>query len=70
MPFWTVLVYMAADNNLAIPGILDIDEMEAAGLDPEVQVLVQAEFNPTQLGLYGCNASCFNRTALLAAKPP
>jgi hypothetical protein len=26
-PHWTVMVYMAADNNLAVPGILDIDEM-------------------------------------------
>lgn len=60
-PRWTAMVYMAADNNLAVQGILDIDELEAAGHDPEVQVLVQAEFNPTQLGVYGCNASCFNR---------
>ncbi|HKA58320.1 MAG TPA: clostripain-related cysteine peptidase [Gemmatimonadales bacterium] len=61
LPYWTVLVYMAADNNLAISGILDIDEMEAAGYDPEVQVAVQAEFSPTYLNLEGCNASCFNR---------
>lgn len=60
-PHWTVMVYMAADNNLAVPGILDIDEMEAAGQDPEVQVLVQAEFSPAQLSVYGCDASCFNR---------
>lgn len=60
-PHWTVMVYMAADNNLAVQGILDIDEMEAAGQDPEVQVLVQAEFSPTQLTFYGCDASCFNR---------
>ncbi|HEX7048914.1 MAG TPA: clostripain-related cysteine peptidase [Longimicrobiales bacterium] len=60
-PYWTVMVYMAADNNLAIEGIMDIDEMEAAGADPEVQVVVQAEFNPDILGLYGCDASCYNR---------
>jgi len=61
LPYWTVLVYMAADNDLALSGLQDIDEMEAAGVDPEVQVVVQAEFNPTQLQLIGCNAACFNR---------
>jgi len=61
LPHWTVMVYMAADNNLSVPGILDIDELEAAGTNPEVQVLVQAEFNPTQLSLLGCTAACFNR---------
>ncbi len=61
LPRWTVMVYMAADNNLAIKGIIDIDELEAAGTNPEVQVLVQAEFNPTQLSLLGCTAACFNR---------
>ncbi|MFP5354968.1 MAG: clostripain-related cysteine peptidase, partial [Gemmatimonadota bacterium] len=42
-------------------GIFDIDEMEAAGVDPKVQVVVQAEFSPTQLAQYKCGASCFNR---------
>ena len=61
-PYWAIMVYMAADNDLAIQGILDIDEMEAAGVDPEVRVVVQAEFSPTNLALdYGCNAACFNR---------
>lgn len=61
-PRWTVMVYMAADNNLASAGIEDIDEIEAAGFDPEVQVVVQAEFSPTYLALDGCSApSCFNR---------
>jgi hypothetical protein len=61
LPHWTVMVYMAADNNLTIPGILDIDELEKAGTNPEVQVLLQAEFNPTQLSLAGCTSACFNR---------
>jgi len=61
-PYWTFMVYMAADNDLAIQGIFDIDEMEAAGVDPEVQVVVQAEFSPINLDLLaGCDASCFNR---------
>lgn len=61
LPRWTVMMYMAADNNLAVPGIFDIDELEVPAPNPEVQVLVQAEFNPTQLSLRGCTAACFNR---------
>ncbi len=60
-PEWTVMVYMAADNSLAVQGILDLDEMEDAGVDPKVNVVVQAEFNPDVLGQYQCDASCFNR---------
>ena len=45
-PYWTMMVYLAADNNLASAGFKDIEEMEAAGYDPEVQVVMQAEFNP------------------------
>src|SRR5712671_5691230 len=52
-PRWTFLVYMAADNNLAQSGIVDIDEMEAAGSNPEVQVVIQAEFNPTGFSTAG-----------------
>ena len=56
------MVYLAADNTLAVQGVLDIDEMEAAGADPDVQVLVQAEFSPTALSQAGCGEpSCFNR---------
>ncbi len=58
---WTVMVYLAGDNNLAVDGIFDIDEMEAAGVDPRVQVVVQAEFSPSQLAQYKCGAECFNR---------
>lgn len=60
-PYWTVMVYLAADNNLAVQGIQDIDEMESAVASPEVQVVVQAEFSPDQLARYGCSAACFNR---------
>ena len=58
---WTVMVYLAGDNNLAVDGIFDIDEMEAAGVDPRVQVVVQAEFSPAQLAQYKCGAECFHR---------
>jgi hypothetical protein len=58
---WTVMVYMAADNSLAVQGILDLDEMEDAGVDSRINVVTQAEFSPTVLAQYQCNASCFNR---------
>lgn len=58
---WTIMVYMAADNNLAISGIQDLEEMEAAGVDPNVHVVVQAEFSPTALAQHSCDASCFHR---------
>lgn len=61
-PHWTVAVYMAADNSLAFDGVQDMDEMEAATRDPEVQVVVQAEFNGAVLAQYGCtNPACINR---------
>lgn len=40
---WTVLVYMAADNNLEQAALLDINEMEAAGSSDRVHVLVQID---------------------------
>jgi hypothetical protein len=64
---WTVMVYLAADNNLAPAGVADVDEMEAgvaalaraaaargvpAGSD--VQVVVQAEFSKQYLQQAGC----------------
>ena len=52
-PLWTVMVYLAADNNLAVQGFFDIEEMEAAGYDPEVQVVIQAEFSPHEMSRYG-----------------
>ena len=59
---WTIMVYMAADNNLSHEGILDIDEMEN-GVDSndQVQVVVQAEFSPSDLEQYNCSSNCFNR---------
>ena len=40
---WTVLVYMDADNNLELPGLLDLNEMEAAGSSEQVNVIVQID---------------------------
>ena len=59
---WTVMVYLAGDNNLAVAGVQDIDEMEAAGADDRVAIAVQAEFNPSHLQRAGCNTpACINR---------
>lgn len=59
---WTVMVYLAADNNLAIQGVIDLDEMENAGIHDQVQVVAQAEFNPATLQQAGCaSAACINR---------
>lgn len=55
------MVYMAADNSLAVDGVLDLDEMEAAGLNDKVQTVVQAEFSPSVLDQQGCTAACFQR---------
>lgn len=40
---WTVLVYMDADNNLEAAGLLDLNEMEAAGISENVNVVVQVD---------------------------
>ncbi len=40
---WTILVYMAADNNLELAGLLDLNEMEAAGSSERVNVIVQID---------------------------
>lgn len=41
---WTVLVYMAADNNLAEMGRLDINSMESVALPGNLNLIVQADF--------------------------
>lgn len=58
LPYWTVMVYMAADNSLAQFGAVNLAQMTAAGVNAEVQVVVQAEFNPeafAQAGLTPAN---------------
>lgn len=60
--FYTLLVYMAADNDLAVSGLQDIEEMERVGSSDSVQVVVQAEFSPEYLGRAGCaSPSCYKR---------
>ena len=53
-PRWTILVYLAADNNLAPFGVADLDEMERAGSDPEVQIVIQGEFSASDLKYSPC----------------
>lgn len=40
---WTVLVYMAADNDLSFQSEVDLKEMEAVGSTPDVAVVVQQD---------------------------
>lgn len=40
---WTVLVYIAGDNNLATAGLDDVNEMEAVGSSSDVNVVVQID---------------------------
>jgi len=40
---WTVLVYLAADNNLEEAAIIDINEMEQVGSTPDVNVVVEID---------------------------
>ncbi len=40
---WTVMVYIAADNNLEIAGLGDLNEMEAVGSSPDVNIVAQLD---------------------------
>ena len=40
---WTVMVYLAADNNLEAAGLFDLNEMESVGSSPNVNILVQID---------------------------
>ncbi|MEW6077719.1 MAG: clostripain-related cysteine peptidase [Thermodesulfobacteriota bacterium] len=42
---WTYMVYMGADNNLSTAGLVDLNEMETAGSDEKVNIVLQAEFS-------------------------
>ena len=42
---WTILVYLGADNNLSTAGLQDIDEMEKAGSNSDINIIVQGEFS-------------------------
>lgn len=44
---WTYMVYIAGDNTLSDAAIADIQEMAAVGSDASVNVIAQAELNPS-----------------------
>ncbi len=62
LPRWTVMVYMAADNTLAAFGVANLYQMALAGVDPEVQVVVQAEFNPEAFSQAGFSPAVVDRS--------
>ena len=41
---WTVLIYMAGDNNLSESAIVDIEEMEVVGSSGKIKVIVQVDY--------------------------
>lgn len=43
---WTVMVFIAGDNNLEEAGLEDINEMEAAGSTDQVNILTQIDRSP------------------------
>ncbi len=40
---WTVLVFIAADNNLEAAGLMDLNELEGVGSSPNVNILAQID---------------------------
>jgi hypothetical protein len=50
---WTIMVYMAADNNLEWPGIDDFLEMALVGSTGEVNIVVQFDRIPGYTSEYG-----------------
>ncbi|MGC9323465.1 MAG: clostripain-related cysteine peptidase [Desulfomonilia bacterium] len=43
---WTVMVYMAGDNDISDAAFADINEMEQVGSSSDVRVVAQVEFDP------------------------
>lgn len=43
---WTIMVYMAADNDLEPQAIRDLNELEVIGSSPQVSVVVQVDRTP------------------------
>lgn len=50
---WTVMVHIAADNNLELAGLADLNEMEAVGSSPQVNILVQIDRSAEYVDLDG-----------------
>jgi len=45
-PYWTVMIYMDGDNNLEAAAIDDLNEMETAGSDANINIIVQIDRIP------------------------
>jgi PKD repeat protein len=43
---WTIMVYMAADNNLEYYGVQDLNELERIGSNEDINIVVQLDRNP------------------------
>ncbi|MCK5560112.1 MAG: hypothetical protein KAJ51_05940, partial [Thermoplasmata archaeon] len=54
---WTVMVYMAADNNLETYGVQDMNEMESVGSSSDVNLLVQFDRHPTGSDISGYSST-------------
>jgi len=50
---WTVLVHIAADNNLELAGLSDLNELEAVGSSPQVNIVVQIDRSADYVTLDG-----------------
>src|SRR3954469_10274745 len=50
---WTLMVYVAADNNLEPNSIINLMEMAAVGSTPDVNIVVQITRPPDYQGFYG-----------------
>lgn len=50
---WTVLVHIAADNNLELAGLSDLNEMEAVGSSPQVNIVAQIDRSADYVTLDG-----------------
>ena len=49
---WTVMVYMAADNDLEYFGVEDLNEMERVGSTEDVNMIVQFDRHPRSDSTY------------------
>ena len=54
---WTVMIYMAGDNNLEYFGVEDMNELERVGSSDEVNIVVQFDRNPNSNEGSGYSAS-------------
>ncbi|MCR4822048.1 MAG: hypothetical protein K5873_04140 [Treponema sp.] len=74
---WTLMVYMAADNNLEGQGIIDLNEMEEAAFGEEVTILVLFDRSPlydatnedwTDTRLFKISRDVEEKTSLIASQ--